>query len=165
MAAAEAARNLEFFIEEDDRSPSKLIEILQNVQDTYNYLPEDILYRVAEQLDVPLIEVFRVANFYKAFSLVPRGRNHIKVCMGTACHVRGASRILDSIKGQLGLEDGETAEDFAFSVESVSCVGCCALGPVVVMGDEFQSHMNPLKVNKRIVKLAKKDRAAANGGN
>ncbi|MCP4603068.1 MAG: NAD(P)H-dependent oxidoreductase subunit E [Proteobacteria bacterium] len=161
MAAAEAARKLGFPFEEDKCSPKDLIEVLQDVQTMYNYLPEEILYEVSDRLGVPLIEVFRVANFYKAFSLEPRGRHHIKICIGTACHVRGAARLVDEIKGDLGISPGETADDQSFSVESVSCVGCCALGPVVVLNEAFESHMNPLKVKKVIKKLTKKDRPLA----
>jgi NADH:ubiquinone oxidoreductase subunit E len=99
---------------------------------------------------VPLIEVYRVASFYKAFSLQPRGKHVITVCMGTACHVRGAARMLDEVSGQLGIQAGQTTEDRLFTVESVNCLGACALGPVVVLDGVYHDHMTPGKLRKLI---------------
>ncbi len=99
---------------------------------------------------MPLIEVSRVANFYKAFSLKPRGRHVITVCMGTACHVRGAIRMLDEVKGQLGLEPGETTKDGTFTLERVNCLGACALGPVVVLDGRYHGKMTPNKLRKLV---------------
>jgi NADH-quinone oxidoreductase subunit E len=159
MSAAEAARKLAPFFETGDNDAKDLIEILQEIQNAYNYLPEDLLVEVAERIDVPLIEVCRVANFYSAFSLTPRGDHHLKVCMGTACHVRGAPRMVDEIEKQLSLRPGETASDQTFSVESVSCVGCCAVGPVVVLDDEFKGHMNSLKLRKLLKTIDNRDKS------
>ena len=122
---------------------SDLIEVLQDIQSQCNYLPEDALRAVAERLSVPLIEVFRAANFFKAFTLVPRGRHLITVCQGTACHVRGASRLLDAVSGRLRLSPGETTGDGAFTLEAVNCLGACALGPVIVMDGKCYAHMTP----------------------
>ena len=130
--------------------PSQTIEVLQDVQQADGYISEDAMQRVSERLSVPLIEVYRVASFYTAFSLEPRGRHLITVCMGTACHVRGAPRMLDQVLGQLGVEAGQTTEDGAFTVERVNCLGACALGPVVVLDGVYHHHMTPGKLRKLI---------------
>ena len=137
-------------IEVAEGRPSELIEILHEVQAECGYLPEQALYEASERLDVPLIEVFRVANFYKAFTLSPRGKHLITVCTGTACHVRGAPRLLDELSGQLGVCAGETTADMAFTVEAVNCLGACALGPVVVLDGEYYEHMTPGKLRELI---------------
>ncbi|KYK38715.1 MAG: NADH-quinone oxidoreductase subunit NuoE [Theionarchaea archaeon] len=120
---------------------SCLISILLDVQDEYNYLPEEALTTVAEKLGVPLINVYSVATFYKVFSLTPRGKHLISVCVGTACHVRGGQRILDRIQRYLSIAPGETTDDNLFTLETVRCLGCCALGPVMVVDDSYYSHM------------------------
>lgn len=120
---------------------SELIEVLQDVQGVYNYLPEETLRIVSERLKVPLIEVFRVASFYKAFSLKPRGKHLLIVCTGTACHVRGAPKFLDEVLGQLKVKAGETTDDGEFTVETVNCLGACALGPVIVLDGKYYDHM------------------------
>lgn len=130
--------------------PRYLIEVLQDIQQTEGYLSEEAMRATSQRLAVPLIEVSRVANFYKAFSLKPRGRHLITVCMGTACHVRGATRILDEVSGQLGIAPGETTDDQSFTVESVNCLGACALGPVVVLDGVYHDHMTPGKLRKLI---------------
>lgn len=135
-----------------DRSgkPRFLIEVLQDVQQTDGHISQDVMCEVSERLCVPLIEVYRVASFYKAFSLKPRGKHIVTVCMGTACHVRGAHRMVDEVVGQLGIEPGETTDDQLFTVESVNCLGACALGPVVVIDDTYHHHMTPGKLRKLI---------------
>ena len=130
--------------------PKYLIEVLQDVQETEGYIPQEVMCAVSERLRVPLIEVYRVANFYKAFSLKPRGKHVVTVCMGTACHVRSAARMLDEVAGQLGIEPGETTLDQLFTVESVNCLGACALGPVVVLDGTYHHHMTPGKLRKLI---------------
>jgi len=135
-----------------------LIEVLQDIQSIYNYLPEEALWKVSETLGVPIIEVFRVANFYKAFTLEPRGRHLITICMGTACHVRGSPKFLDEIHGQLKIAPGETTEDKLFTVETVNCVGACALGPVVIMDGSYNDHMTSLKLRKLITSTKEKDK-------
>ena len=144
-------------------SSCELIEVLQDIQQEYKYLPEEVLRNVSNKLSVPLIEVFRVANFYKAFTLKPRGKHLITVCMGTACHVRGAPRFLDEVLGQLNVKPGETTEDGMFTVETVNCLGACALGPVVVLDGEYHDHMTTGKLRaliqqtrSRVSKKAKK---------
>jgi len=144
--------------------PEKLIEVLQDIQGIYNYLPEKALWKVSESLGTPVIEVFRVANFYKAFSLQPRGKHLVTLCMGTACHVRGAPKFIDEIKGQLNIDPGETSGDKSFTVETVNCVGACALGPVVIMDEKYHDHMTSLKLRKMIEDTKEKDKENAING-
>jgi NADH:ubiquinone oxidoreductase subunit E len=126
---------------------SCLISILLDVQDEYNYLPEEALMMVAEELDVPLIKVYSVATFYKVFSLTPRGKHLINICVGTACHVRGGRRLVERAEKTLNIGVGETTEDMQFTLETVRCLGACALGPVVVVDDEYHGHMSTKKLD------------------
>jgi NADH:ubiquinone oxidoreductase subunit E len=155
--------NIEVLLRGRDGKPEQLIELLQDMQASFNYLPEGALRLVAERLGVPLIEVYRVASFYKAFSLSPRGRHLLTVCMGTACHVRGAPRLLDAVKGQLKIAAGETTPDGAFTLERVNCLGCCALGPVVVLDGVYHDRMSANKLRTLIGAVQKKDGEAARG--
>lgn len=150
---------LEKILENRRSQPQQLVEVLQDVQEALGFIPQDVMTTVSRELGVPLIEVSRVTNFYKAFSLKPRGRHIITVCMGTACHVRGAVRMLDEVKGQLGLEPGETTEDGMFTLERVNCLGACALGPVVVLDGRYHGKMTPNKLRKLVesVYAAKKE--------
>lgn len=133
--------------------PHQLIEVLQDVQEHYGYIPEEAMRVVSNDLGVPLMEVYRVASFYKSFSLKPRGRNVITICMGTACHVRGAKLILNQATGQLGIQHGEMDEDGLFTIERVNCLGTCAIGPVVTENGAFHHHMNPSKLRRLIKSL------------
>ncbi|NOZ88207.1 MAG: NAD(P)H-dependent oxidoreductase subunit E [Deltaproteobacteria bacterium] len=110
---------------------SALIQVMLEIQSKNHWLPGKALERVAEKLNVPMTRIRNISTFYKAFSLVPKGRHEINVCMGTACHVRGAPRILETIQEETGIKAGETDSDLKFSLETVNCLGCCALGPVV----------------------------------
>jgi NADH:ubiquinone oxidoreductase subunit E len=139
----------------------QLIEVLQDMQAQLNYLPEEGLRLVAETLGVAPIEVFRVANFYKAFSLEPRGRHLLTVCTGTACHVRGSPRLVDAAEGDLAVSPGETTEDGAFTLEGVNCLGCCALGPVVILDGVYHDHMTPAKLRKLIASIREEDENGA----
>jgi len=127
-----------------------LISILQDVQAEYRYLPEDALRAVAMQLNLQLIQVYAVATFFKAFSLKPRGEHMVSVCQGTACHVRGASAVLDEVKRRLGIESGETTQDMRFTLETVNCLGACALGPIMVVDGDYHGQMSPGKVKKAL---------------
>ena len=113
-----------------------LIQVLQDVQAEFNWLPQEAVVRVCDRLGIPLTQAYSVASFYKTFSLVPRGRHVVNICMGTACHVRGAPRVLDKVEQVLGIQAGETTPDLRFSLERVNCLGCCALGPVIVIDEE-----------------------------
>ena len=110
---------------------SSLIQVLLDIQSDNHWLPKEALDRVSQKLEVPLARIQHIATFYKAFSLVPKGRHEIHICMGTACHVRGAPRVLDTVQELTGIKPGETDLDLKFSLETVNCLGCCALGPVV----------------------------------
>ncbi len=120
-----------------------LIQVLQDVHRAYNYLPCDVLERVAEALDVPLAKVFSVSTFYKAFSLEPQGDTIVKVCTGTACHIRGAGQLVEELVRQLGIGPGETTENLGFTVKPVNCVGACALAPVMVVDGKYFDHLTP----------------------
>ncbi len=130
--------------------PEQLIEVLQDVQKICGYIPQDAMMTVARELGVPLMEVYRVANFYKAFTLKPRGKNVITICTGTACHVRGSDLLIDQVKGQLRIEPGDTTKDGLFTIECVNCLGACALAPIVVQNESYLDHMTPAKLRKII---------------
>jgi len=120
-----------------------LISILQDIQDQYNYLPPEVLQVVAARLGIPLSRIYKVATFYKSFSLVPRGRHEIKVCMGTSCHLRGAPRILEGLERHLCVKNGGTTEDMRFTLTTVNCVGACALSPVMVVDEDYHGSATP----------------------
>ena len=146
---------LELILERYSPSPKALITILQDLQSEYNYLPKKMLVLVAERLGLPLSQVYRVATFYNALSLQPKGKHLIHVCTGTACHVRGSARVLDRIKMELGIDVGEMTGDRLFSLETVNCLGACALGPIVVIRNEYHGQMTPAKVKSTIKKYRK----------
>ncbi len=132
---------------------SALIAVLQDIQEALNYLPKEALIAVGDAMGIPASRVYEVATFYNAFSLNPRGEHIVKICVGTACHVRGASAILDKFERTLFIKPGETNQDRKFSLELVNCVGACALGPVVVIDTEYHGQMTMAKVDKIIGKL------------
>jgi NADH-quinone oxidoreductase subunit E len=128
--------------------PSSLIQVLIDIQTENRWLPKAALKKVSQRLKVPLNRIQHIITFYKAFSVVPKGRHEIHVCTGTACHVRGATRVLNAIEEYTGLKPGETDEDLKFSLETVSCVGCCALGPVMVVDEEYHGNVAPAKTEE-----------------
>jgi NADH-quinone oxidoreductase subunit E len=136
--------------EKYERDSSFLVSILQDIQAEYNYLPKEALYHVSENLGIPVCQVYSVATFYRAFSLTPRGRHLIHVCLGTACHVRGAPKILEGFERKLRIKTGETTADQQYTLGSVNCVGACALGPIVVVDQEYHGQMNLSKIDKII---------------
>ena len=127
---------------------SSLIQVLLQIQSDNHWLPREALERVAERLNVPMSRVQHAATFYKAFSLVPRGRHEVHVCIGTACHVRGAQRVLGTMQDILGIRPGETDLDLKYSLETVNCLGCCALGPVVEIDGKHHGKMAPSKAEE-----------------
>ena len=135
-------------IDQYEIAPHSLIPVLQDIQEQWHYLPREGLEQVARRLELPISQVFRVATFYSAFSLQPRGRHLISVCTGTACHVRGAGRVLDGLQDMLGIEPGHTTSDNKFSLETVRCMGCCALAPVIRVNEEVFGAMTRAKVEK-----------------
>ena len=134
-----------------------LIPILQDIQENYRYLPEECLTQIAEKLQIPLIDVYGVATFYQSFSLVPKGEHIIIVCLGTACYIRGGKKIVDILINELDIEPGETTEDKKFSLETVNCLGCCAIGPMVLIDDEYYGEMTPQKIIK-LIKTLKREK-------
>ncbi len=133
-------------LDKHQRDEGLLVSILQDVQAEFNYLPQDALVAVSRGLSVPLSQVYSIATFFKAFSLKPKGRHSVHVCLGTACHVRGAVRILDRLEDDMGIKNGETTADLKYTLETVNCVGACALGPIVVVDGEYAGQMNVDKV-------------------
>ena len=131
-----------------------LIPVLQDIQDSYSYLPKDELQEVAQRLKVPLTQIYSVATFFKMFSLVPKGKHQIKVCLGTTCHLRGGGRVAESMSHRLGVEVGYTTKDMQFSLETVGCLGSCAQAPVVMVDDRYFGRTTVDKVPK-ILKLYK----------
>jgi NADH:ubiquinone oxidoreductase subunit E len=129
-----------------------LIPILQDIQSDLNWLPEEVLRAVADKLAVPLRDVYGVATFYRTLSLRPRGKHIVTVCLGTACHVRGGQRIMDQISETLGIAPGETTRDMNFTLETVNCLGCCAIGPIVVVDGEYYGEMTSRKVGSVLEK-------------
>jgi NADH-quinone oxidoreductase subunit E len=127
-----------------------------DIQSEYNYLPKDALIRVSEILNIPLVNVYSVATFYKSFSLKPRGKHLITVCLGTACHVRGAPNVLNEIENQLNIKVGETTPDNNFTLETVRCLGTCAIGPVITVDGKYYGQMNLKKLHSVLKKYEKK---------
>lgn len=125
-----------------------LIQVLQDVQGEYNWLPKEVLERISERLGVPVSQTYRIASFYKAFSLTPRGRHLVHVCLGTACHVRGGPRVLERAEQVLNIKAGETTSDQKFTLNRVNCLGCCALGPVMVVDGEYHGRLALTKVGE-----------------
>jgi NADH:ubiquinone oxidoreductase subunit E len=140
------------------RDPNFLIEILQDVQDEWRYLPADLMRHVADSIRVPLARVHHAATFYKAFSLEQRGRYEVQVCMGTACHVKGAVRVLDALARELDIEPGATTEDGEFTLDAVRCIGCCGLAPAVVVDEEVHSEVRADRAH-RMLRPFRKGRA------
>jgi NADH:ubiquinone oxidoreductase subunit E len=122
-----------------------LVPILQGISNEFNWLPQEMLMRVAEVKKIPIGHILRIATFYKAFSLKPRGEHIITVCMGTACHVKGAPRIIERFERELGIATGQTTRDMRFTLEAVRCIGCCGLSPVVTVGEELYGKLSPAK--------------------
>jgi NADH-quinone oxidoreductase subunit E len=130
-----------------------LISTLEDIQAHYNYLPEEALREVSRRLAIPLRDIYGVATFYQSFSFTPKGKHIITVCLGTACHVRGGTRMVDIISNELGIGPGETTPDMLFTLETVNCLGACALGPIVVVDGEYHGNMNSSKVDALLKKL------------
>lgn len=137
---------IDHIIDKHGCKASSLIQVLLNIQSENHWLPKEVLERVSERLEVPMNQIQHITTFYKSFSLVPRGRHEVHVCMGTACHVRGAQRVLDTVEEQIGIKPGETDVDLKFSLETVSCLGCCALGPVMVVDGEYHGNIAPAQL-------------------
>lgn len=144
------SRKVEKIIKSHGRRRSALIHVLQDVQQEFNYLPMDILEQVSYGLDIPLSQIYSAAAFYESFHLEPRGKHIISVCMGTACHVRGSQRILESIESHLNIREGETTDDLEYTLDRVNCLGVCAMGPVAVFDGKCHGNINASKAWKII---------------
>ena len=127
-----------------------LIQLLLDVQHELNWIPKEAIMRINERLKIPVSEIYRVASFYTALSLKPRGRHLIRVCLGTACYVRGGPRILDSVECRLGIRAGETTSDGKFTLETVNCLGCCALGPVIEIDGQYHGRLSSVNIEKML---------------
>jgi NADH-quinone oxidoreductase subunit E len=136
-----------------DGAKSELIPILQDVQEMFGYVPGDAMARVAEFLNMPESSVYGVVTFYAQFYLTRQGRHRIRVCQGTACHVRGGKRIMRAVRNMLGIKPGQTTEDYEFSLERVACLGSCALAPVMVIDDKVYGAMTSMKANQILHRL------------
>jgi len=144
---------IDTIIEQNGGKGSAILSILQDVQAKEKYLPKEALEYIGEKLHIPLNKIYRIATFYRAFSLSPRGKHEVSVCMGTACHVRGAQRIIDQVKLALDIRPGETTKDQNFTLETVNCLGVCAAGPVVSIDGEYFGKMSPGKVDGTLKKF------------
>jgi NADH-quinone oxidoreductase subunit E len=125
-----------------------LIQLLLDMQQELNWIPREVAERISQRLNIPLSQIYRVASFYTAMSLTPRGRHVVSVCMGTACHVRGSPRLLDRITDILKIQPGETSADGRFTLKTVNCLGCCALGPVMEVDGKYHGKMVPAKAGE-----------------
>ena len=141
-----------------------LIMILQDIQKHYRYLPEDALRAVSKSMKLPLAQIYGVATFYRTFTLKPKGKNHICVCTGTACHVRQANVIVDKLERDLGIKTGETTANGEVSLETVNCLGACALGPLVTANDVYYGNMNVTKVDKMLNELLRRKAPSKEAG-
>lgn len=146
------------FIDRHACDRSALIAILQDIQAEYNYLPRKALIVLSQAMKIPLIDIIGVATFYSSFSLEPRGEHTVTVCMGTACHVRGAPKILEEFERKLDVEAGHATEDMQFSLETVACLGCCAIGPVVVVDGNYQAQTTIRNVGSILKKYQTKEK-------
>jgi NADH-quinone oxidoreductase subunit E len=151
---------IEKILDRYDRQPGQIIAILHEIQESDRYLPEDALRYVAEQLKISVSQIFHIATFYKAYSLKPKGKHLCNVCLGTACHVRGAPLVLEQLERKLGIKNGDTTEDMEYSLSTVNCLGACALGPLVTVDGDYFGNMNTAKVEKMLEQVKSK----GNGG-
>ena len=136
-----------------------LIPLLQSAQDSYGYIPEKVIHYISELVNIPSAEIYGVITFYSQFRLKPLGKNLIRICEGTACHVNGAKSILTALQDELGISVGETTDDGVFSLQSVACLGCCSLAPVVMINNETHGNLTSEKL-KKIIKKYKSDEKA-----
>ena len=139
-------------VEDFNNDKENLIMMLQEIQRRYNYLPTPALTYLSTSIEIPLSQIYGVATFYSTFSLEPRGRNIVSICLGTACHVRGGEKIREKLEESLNIEDGETTEDMRFTLESVRCIGCCSLGPVVKINEDTHGRIAYAEIDKILEK-------------
>jgi NADH-quinone oxidoreductase subunit E len=148
---------IDSIIDEKGDTDKALIQAMLAIQEEFHYLPPEALKRLSEKLNVPMIRIFQVTNFYKVFSLEPRGKHVITVCKGTACHVRGSSMLVDQIDRVLKIRPGETTPDLEFTLEEVNCLGCCAIAPVMTIDNKYYGNMSVSKIERTINKYVEKE--------
>jgi NADH-quinone oxidoreductase subunit E len=156
--------SVDLIVDKYQEKRTALISILHDVQDRYKYLPDEALKMVASRLRMDINEIYGVATFYKSFSLIPKGKHSITLCLGTACHVRGGPKVLREVKKQLNIEPGQTTLDKQFSLNVVNCLGVCAIGPVMFLDGKFYGEMNPLKAKRMIEKINKNNKNKKKNG-
>jgi NADH-quinone oxidoreductase subunit E len=154
-------KNVDTIIDTNGGDASSLLAIMQEVQDEARYLPREAMTRISERLSIPIAQVYRMATFFESFHLEPRGKHICTVCMGTACHVRGATRLVEQLERDLDIPSGATTKDLMFTIEEVNCVGACALGPLVIMDGDYKGNMTSGRLQKVVKKMRK---AEAKGG-
>jgi len=150
--APEERASLDAVMARYGNDPASVLAMLQDINDLHNYLPRHWLEELAARLKIPRTRLYRVATFFRALSLEPRGRHICTVCIGTTCHVRGAPKLIDKVERDLGIKAGETTADMQMTLETVGCVGACALGPLVVLDGKYHGHMTPEKLGKVLKK-------------
>ncbi|MGQ9570668.1 MAG: NADH-quinone oxidoreductase subunit NuoE [Thermodesulfovibrionales bacterium] len=141
----------------NDKKRGILIHALQKIQEEHGYLPEDVLRKLSKKLDISLAEIYSVASFYKMFYFTPRGKKIVKVCLGTACYVRGSKKVLNTLEEEFGIKAGETTPDLAITLETVGCFGCCGLAPVTVVNDDVIGEIGPKKLEILIKSIKEED--------
>jgi NADH-quinone oxidoreductase subunit E len=146
--ATTAHDKIDTIINKYEGDASALIQVLLEIQSENHWLPKEALEKVSKKLNVPLSRIQHIATFYKAFSLIPKGRHEIHICMGTACHIRGAPRVLDTVQDLTGIRPGETDLDLKFSLDTVNCLGCCAMGPVMVVDGKYYGNTAPTNMEE-----------------
>ncbi|MGL4779992.1 MAG: NADH-quinone oxidoreductase subunit NuoE [Bacteroidales bacterium] len=153
--ACKATEQIQSVCERFGNDPGELIHILHEVQHQFGYLPEEVQRLIAEQLHIPVSRIYGVVTFYTYFSMTPKGKYPISVCMGTACYVRGGEKILDELRRTLGIDMGETTTDGLYSLDCLRCVGACGLAPVVMVGEKVYGRLLPVDVRKLVEDLGK----------
>jgi NADH-quinone oxidoreductase subunit E len=159
---------IDTIVERYEGKESAILAILQDIQAKEKYLPREALEHLGQRLHIPLNKIYRIATFYRAFSLTPRGRHEIHVCLGTACHVRGAQRLVDQVSMELGIKAGQTTKDRNFTLGTVNCLGVCASGPILAIDGEYFGNMSPIKVEGVLKKFRPEQsdqKEASNGKN
>ena len=157
-----AKQKIKKILEASNHDPKNLIQILQGLQEEFNYLPEKIITHIAKELNVSEHHIFGVATFYSQFKFIKPGKHIIRVCMGTACHVLGSESLLDNLSRELNIKAGETTKDGLFSLESVYCLGCCALAPVMLIDDDVYGNMTAAKTNRILRKYLREAKPKQN---
>ncbi len=151
-------------IEKWESAPSYVIEMMQDLQDAFRHLPKSVLQRISSSTGIDLGRLYHIATFYKAFSLEPRGELSVQVCMGTACHVRGSTRVMDALCRELEVDPGGTTSDLRFSLDGVRCLGCCSLAPVVTVGQDLHGNLISSKVQRLLKRYRPKDAGQEEAG-